>query len=101
MTNVDDFEKKYYGKNYSFVKKEEKILDKKFKEFFWKKYPNADMSKFYFQHDFNKEGSWEKTTTYFKNNEFVSTDIDSDTFKNDPNMTKYLYNKKKENFPKI
>ena len=57
------------------------------------------MSKFYFEHDINKDGSWEKTTTYFKNNEFVSTDINSDTFKNDPQMEKYLTIK--ENFPKI
>ena len=95
-------EKKYYGDQYDFVMNERKILDKKFKKNFLKKYPYADMSRFYFEHDINKDGSWEKTTTYFKNNDFVSTDINSDTLKNDPNMTKYLYRKKsKENFPKI
>ena len=97
-----EYERKYYGKNYDFVVNERKILDKKFKDYFLKKYPYADMTKFYFEHDFNKDRSWEKTTTYFKNNDFVSTDINSDTFKNDPNMTKYLYiNKPVEHFPKI
>ena len=83
---------------------------KSLKEKFWikiseknflKKYPNTDMTKFYFEHDINKDGSWEKTT-YFKNSPTVSTDIESDTFKNDSEMTKYLtINKPKENFPKI
>ena len=101
MTN-EEYEKKYFGKNYDFVVNERKVLDKKFKEYFLKKYPYADITKFYFEHDINKDGSWEKTTTYFKNNEFVSTDITSDTFKNDPEMVKYLtINKPKENFPKI
>ena len=95
-------ERKYYGKNYSLVKKEEKILDKQFKENFLKKYPYADMSKFSFEHMFFKDGSWDHTTIYFKNNKYIETDIESDTFKNDPEMTKYLYsNKPKENFPKI
>ena len=95
-------EREYYGKNYDYVVNERKILDKKFQDYFKKKYPYADMSKFYFQHDINKDGSWEKTTIYFKNNEYVSTDISSDTFKNDPQMTKYLYiNKPQEHFPKI
>ena len=102
MNSLEKAEKKYYGKNYDFVVNERKILDKKFKENFLKKYPYADMSKFYFEHDINKDGSWEKTITYFKNNPTISTDINSDTFKNYPNMTKYLYiNKPKPHFPKI
>ena len=98
--SVEDVEKKYFGKNYDFVVNERKVLDKQFKEYFLKKYPYADMTKFYFEHDIKKDGSWEKTITYFKNSPTVSTDITSDTFKNDPNMTKYLtINKPKENFP--
>ena len=76
----EDAEKKIFGKNYYFVVNERKVLDKQFKEYFLKLHPYADMSKFYFEHDINKDGSWEKTITYFKN-EFVSTDISSDTFK--------------------
>ena len=60
------------------------------------------MTKFSFQHMFFKDGSWDHTTIYFKNNKYIETDIESDTFKDDPNMTKYLYSKKtKEHFPKI
>ena len=33
----EEFERKYYGKNYSLVKREEKILDKALKENFLKK----------------------------------------------------------------
>ena len=95
-------EREFYGKNYDYVKNERKVLDKMFRKDFMKKYPYADMSKFYFEHDINKDGSWEKTTTYFKNNDMMSTDINSDTFKNDPEMTKYLtINKPKPHFPKI
>ena len=95
-------ERKYYGKNYDYVINERKVLDKKFKDYFLKKYPYADMSKFYFEHDINKDGSWEKTIIYFKNNDMVSTNINIDTFKNDPEMTKYLtINKAKPHFPKI
>ena len=92
-------EKKFYGDEYDFVVNERKVLDKKFKDYFLKKYPYANMSKFYFEHDINKDGSWQKTI-YFKNNDYVSTDISSDTFKNDPEMTKYL-TINKPHFPKI
>ena len=95
-------EKEYYGKNYDLVKKEEKNLDKKFQDFFKKQYPYADMPKFYVEHSFLKDGSWDYSKIYFKYNEFISTDINSDTFKNDPNMVKYLtINKPKPHFPKI
>ena len=93
-------EEEYFGKNYSLVKKEEKILDKKLKENFLKKYPYADMSKFSFESDFLPDGSWDQSHIYFINNENIQTDITSDTFKNDPNMTKYLYINK-PHFPKI
>ena len=95
-------ERKYYGKNYDLVKKEEKILDKKLRENFKKQYPFADMSKFSFESTFLKDGSWDYSKIYFINNKYIQTDINSDTFKNDPNMTKYLtINKPKPNFPKI
>ena len=60
------------------------------KKQFKKKYPYADMSKFDFESDFDKNGNFQGSNIYFKNNDVLSTDITSDTFKNDPNMTKYL-----------
>ena len=102
MNSTEEFERKYYRENYDLVKREEKILDKKLKETFLKKYPFADMSKFSFESTFLKDGSWDYSKIYFINNKYIQTDIDSDTFKNYPNMTKYLtINKPKPNFPKI
>ena len=98
--SVVDAEKKYYGKEYDFVVNERKALDEMFKKDFKKKYPYVDMSRFYFEHDINKDGSWNKTITYFKNNAYISTNITSDTFKSDPEMTKYLYINK-PHFPRI
>ena len=100
--NPEEFERKYFGKNYDKVKKEQKILDKKLKENFKKKYPYTDMSKFSFESTFLSDGSWDYSKIYFINSPWLQTDISSNTFKNDPNMTKYLtINKLKENFPKI
>ena len=60
------------------------------------------MSKFSFEFDFFQDGSWDSSQIYFINNENIQTNIDSDTFKNGPNMTKYLtINKPKPHFPKI
>ena len=61
------------------------------KKQFLKKYPNTDMAKFEFFANFDKNGNFIDSEIFFKNNEFVSTNIKSDTFKNDKNMTKYLY----------
>ena len=95
-------EKKFYGKNYDFVMKEEKIVDKKLKDNFLKKYPYADLSKFNFKSDFDKDGSFSGAKIYFINNKYIQTDIESNMFKNDPIVTKYLYSKKPvEKFPKI
>ena len=59
MNSTEEFEK-----NYSLVKREEKILDKKLKENFLKKYPYADMSKFSFESDFLQDGSWDSSQIY-------------------------------------
>ena len=100
--NEEDFERKYYGKNYSLVKQEEKIGLKKMKETFLKQYPFADISKFSFEMDFDPDGSFTNTKIYFINSPTIQTDIDSETFKNDPNMTKYLtWNKPVSKFPTI
>ena len=79
--------------------KEDVELEKKY---FKKKYPYADMSRFTFEADFDKNAVFQGYHIWFKNNSFLSTDINSDTFKNDPNMTKYLtINKPVDHFPKI
>ena len=69
---------------------------------FIKNYPNADLSKFDFDVDTDKEGNVDFTTIYFKNSDIIRTDITSDTFLNDKSITRYLYsNKEKRNFAKI
>ena len=100
---VEEASKKFYGKYYDLVKKEQKIVDKKLKENFLKKYPYADLSKFEFVQDYTKDGSFNGAKIYFINNKYIQTDIESDTFKNDPTVTKYIYIKKPkiEKFPKI
>ena len=99
---TEEFERKYYGKNYDYVMKNIKEDVELEKKYFKKKYPYADMSRFTFEADFDKNAVFQGYHIWFKNNSFLSTDINSDTFKNDPNMTKYLYiNKPVEHFPKI
>ena len=102
---------KYYGKSYNYVMKNIKEDVALLKKFFKKKYPYADMSKFSFEADFNKDGVFQGYHVWFKNNDMVSTEVfkkDSnleelnETFKNDPNMVKYLtINKPKPHFQKI
>ena len=92
--------KKYYGKNYekameNFKKKEAQIRSE-----FLKKYPKADLSKFDFEVDLNKDGTVQSTSIYFKNSDIVSTNITSSTFLNHKSMTKYLYSKHNP-FPKM
>ena len=102
MNSTEEYERKYYGKNYDYVMKNIKEDVELEKKYFKKKYPYADMSKFTFEADFDKNAVFQGYHIWFKNNSFLSTDITSDTFKNDPNMTKYLtINKPVENFPKI
>ena len=105
---IEEFERKqqeadmkYYGKNYDYVMKNIKDVELE-KKYLKKKYPYADMSKFDFEADFDKNAVFQGYHIWFKNNPFLSTDINSDTFKNDPNMTKYLtINRPVEKFPKI
>ena len=47
---------------------DEKTIKKK------KKYPYADMSKFDFESDFDKNGNYINSYIYFKNNDVLSTD---------------------------
>ena len=89
--NSEQAEHDYHGKNYDYVMKNSKEDVKEMEKQFLKKYPNADMSKFEFYGNFDKNGNFIDAPIYFKNNEFTSTDIRSDTFLNDKSMTKYLY----------
>ena len=60
------------------------------------------MSKFSFETDFDADGSLSAEKVYFINNKYIQTDIDSNTFKSDSSMTKYLtWNKPEERFPAI
>ena len=68
---------------------------------FLKRYPNANLRKFQFEVDLKKDGSIESTSIYFKNNEYLSTDITSNTFLNNKTMTKYLYSNVKAIFPTL
>ena len=70
-------ERKYYGKNYDYVMNNIKdvALEKKY---FKKEYPYADMSKFNFEGDFDENVVFQGYHIWFKNNSFLSTDINSD-----------------------
>ena len=100
---MDQFYRNYYGKNYDKAMEKAKIVRAGMREKFIKKCPNADLSKFIFEVDLNKDGSVNSTAIYFKNSDVLSTDITSDTFLNDKSMIKYLYSNKSEviKFPKI
>ena len=62
------------------------------------------MTKFEFFANFDKNGNFLGSQIFFKNNELLSANIASDTFKNDKNMTKYLYSNNVKHYdssPKI
>ena len=90
--SVEKAERKYYGSEYDFVVNERKILDKKFKENFLKKYPYADMSKFYFEHDINKISNISLNTQ----NIFISTN-QHPTFQKFGKLEETYKNYQKEN----
>ena len=94
---MDDFLKQYYGTNYDKAIENAKSKRAEMKSEFLKKYPNADLSKFDFEVDLNKDGTVQSTSIYFKNSDILSTDITSSTFLNDKTMTKYLYSNTKHN----
>ena len=104
-------DKEYYGKNYDYVMKNIKEDVELLKKFLKKKYPYADMSKFSFEADFDKNATFQGYHVWFKNNKFISTSVFkkgsnlselNETFLQDPEMIKYLtINKPVEHFPKI
>ena len=93
--------KNYYGKNYEKAMENSKRKRAEMRANFLKRYTNADLSKFQFEVDLKKDSSIESTSIYFKNNEYLSTDITSNTFLNNKTMTKYLYSNVKAIFPKL
>lgn len=65
-----------------------------------KKYPHVTLSKFEFDANVSQDGKVLGVDIYFKNNDIISTDVTSTTFKNDKSMWKWLHNNAPR-FPKI
>jgi hypothetical protein len=87
----EDIFRNYYGKNYEKEKAATPIEIRKMKENFRKKYPNATMSKFDFEVTFAKDGTVESRDIFFKVDNLTSYDIMSDTFRSNPEWTKFLH----------
>ena len=69
---------------------------------FFKKYPLADIDKFSFQVDINKDGTLGSSKVFFSVDSVSSFDVESKNFKNNPEYTKYLYSgSKAEAWPKV
>ena len=79
---MDDFITKNYGKNHEKVLELYKKELAKLKGDFSKKYPSADMSKFDFQVNINKDGTLESNRVYFNVDDISAYNIESDDFKN-------------------
>jgi pyocin large subunit-like protein len=58
---------------------------------FIKKYPNATLSKFDFEVTFAKDGTVDSRDIFYKVEDLTSYDITSDTFRTNPEWTKYMY----------
>jgi hypothetical protein len=83
--------RKYYGKNYEKVKAAAPVEIRKMKIDFMKKYHNATLSKFDFEVTFAKNGTIESRDIFYKVDDPTSYAITSDTFRTNPEWTKYLY----------
>ena len=81
----------YYGKNYEKVKAAAPVEIRKMKANFIRKYPNATLSKFDFNVTFAKDGTVESRDIFYKVDDLTSYDITSDTFRTNPEWTKYLH----------
>ena len=69
---------------------------------FFKKYPLADIDKFSFQVDINKDGTLGSSKVFFSVDSVSSFDVKSKNFKNNSEYTKYLYSgSKAEAWPKV
>ena len=81
----------YYGKNYEKVKAAVPVEIRKMKADFVRKYPNATLSKFDFEVTFAKDGTVESRDIFYKVDDLTSYDITSDTFRTNPEWTRYLH----------
>ena len=98
---MEDFIKKNYRNPEKVIKLYHSEHSKLEKSFF-KKYPLADIDKFSFQVDINKDGTLESSKVFFSVDSISSFDVESKNFKNNPEYTKYLYNgSKAESWPRI
>ena len=98
---MEDFIRKNY-------KNPEKVLKlfhsehSKLEDNFLKKYPKADMEKFAFQVDINKDGTLKSSRVFFQVDSMSAFDIKSKEFTSNPEYTKYLHSgTKKEPWPKV
>ena len=79
--------KDFIKKNYKNPEKVTKLYHTelaKLKGDFFKKYPLADMSKFDFQVNINKDGSLEDSRVYYNVDSISSFNVESNDFKNNP-----------------
>ena len=87
---MEDFIKKNY-------KNPERVIElyhsehSKLEGNFFKKYPQADIDKFSFQVDINKDGTLESSKVFFSVDSISSFDVESKNFKTNPEYTKYLH----------
>ena len=97
---MDDFIKKNYKNPEEIIRLYYSELAK-LKGNFSRKYPSADMTKFDFQVSIDRDGNLESSKIYFNVDSISAFDIESNDFNSNPKYTKYLYNNKKETWPKI
>ena len=95
----------FIKKNYKNPEKVLKLFHSKhdkLEDNFLKKYPQADMMKFAFQVDINKDGTLESSRVYFQVDSTSAFDIKSKEFTSNPEYTKYLYSgTEKEMWPEV
>ena len=86
--------RKYYGKNYEKAMRNTTSAIYKAKSNLIKQYPHATLNKFDFEPVLTQQGDVTRVDIFFINDDILSTDITSSTFKNDKNMWKWLHNNK-------
>ena len=87
---MEDFIKKNY-KNPEGVIELYHSEHSKLENNFFKKYPLADIDKFSFQVDINRDGILESSRVFLSVDSISSFNVESKDFKNNPEYTKYLY----------
>ena len=98
---MEDFIRKNYKNPEKVIRLYHSEHDKLEKNFS-KKYAKADVMKFAFQVDINKDGTLESSKVFFQVNASSAFDIESKEFTSNPKFTKYLYSgSEAEPWPKV